>query len=461
MGLSTTNRCRREADGIEQMTARLRVGMLAPIAWRVPPAHYGPWERVVSILTEGLVARGVDVTLFATADSVTRARLVSVAPRGYAEDPALDAKVYECLHIAAAFEQASAGAFDLLHNHFDFLPLSFSRLISTPVVTTVHGFSSETILPVYRAYNSTTHLVAISAADRRDDLEYAATIHHGIPMDEFTLRNAPGEYLLFFGRIHPDKGAREAIDVARSTGQKLILAGIVQDAEYFRSKVQPFLDGQQIRYVGSVGPSERDALLGGATALLHLIQFDEPFGLSVIEAMATGTPVVAFRRGSMPELIHDGVSGFLVRAGDIDAVTTAVRRVPELQRADARRHVEEHFSADRMVDEYLRLYQRLLAQHPGMPGDNADNAVQLRRPRPVGARCDACHTRQSRVERSRDGLVSVCRRCARGVELATSDATEVIAAIVSRAPGGERRAMTRRLLARRTLHEARRQRKTE
>src|SRR6266516_3198981 len=204
------------------MTDRLRVGMLAPVAWRVPPLHYGPWERVVSILTEGLVASGVDVTLFATADSITRARLAAVAPRGYAEDSSLDAKVYECLHIAAAFEQASRGAFDIVHNHFDFLPLTYSRLVSTPVVTTVHGFSSERIMPVYRVYNSATHLVAISAADRRADLEYAATIHHGIPLDEFTFHAGSGSYLLFFGRIHPDKGAHEAIDVARQTGQKLI-----------------------------------------------------------------------------------------------------------------------------------------------------------------------------------------------------------------------------------------------
>src|SRR5436305_8579324 len=306
------------------MSERLRVGMLAPIAWRVPPVHYGPWERVVSILTEGLVARGVDVTLFATADSITRARLVAVAPRGYAEDSSLDAKVYECLHIAAAFEQASEGAFDILHNHFDFLPLTYSRLVSTPLVTTVHGFSSEQIVPVYRAYNSTTHLVAISAADRRADLDYAATIHHGIPLDEFTFRPDRGSYLLFFGRIHPDKGAREAIEVARRTGHKLILAGIVQDPEYFRTAVEPFLDGQQIQYVGSVGPTQRDVLLGGAIALLHLIHFEEPFGLSVVEAMATGTPVIAFSRGSMPELIADGSSGLLVSADDLEAAVAAV-----------------------------------------------------------------------------------------------------------------------------------------
>src|ERR1700716_670918 len=318
------------------MTDRLRVGMLAPVAWRVPPLHYGPWERVVSILTEGLVARGVDVPFFATSDSITRARLVAVAPRGYAEDSSLDAKVYECLHIAAAFEEASRGAVDILHNHFDFLPLTYSRLVATPVVTTVHGFSSERIVPVYRAYNSTTHLVAISAADRRADLEYAATIHHGIPLDECTFRPECGSYLLFFGRIHPDKGAREAIEVARQTGHNLILAGIVQDPEYFGTTVEPCLDGQRIRYIGSVGPSQRDALLGGAMALLHLIQFEEPFGLSVVEAMATGTPVIAYRRGSMPELIDDGVSGFLITAGDTDQAVSAVDRIGDLDRKAVR-----------------------------------------------------------------------------------------------------------------------------
>jgi glycosyltransferase involved in cell wall biosynthesis len=421
--------------------------MLAPVAWRVPPAHYGPWERVVSILTEGLVARGVDVTLFATADSITRAQLVAVAPRGYAEDASLEAKVYESLHIAAAFEQASSGAFDILHNHFDFLPLTYSRLISTPVVTTVHGFSSERIVPVYRAYNPSTHLVAISASDRRSDLTYAATIHHGIPLEEFTFHPEPGEYLLFFGRIHPEKGAREAIEVARRTGHKLILAGIIQDADYFRTSVEPFVDGQQIRYVGSVGPAERDQLLGGARALLHLIGFDEPFGLSVIEAMASGTPVIAYARGSMPELIEHGISGFLVEAGELESAVSAVSRLGELDRRVVRTHVELHFSADRMVDDYLRLYRRIL--------DRDDE----RRARPRGARCDACHTRRSHVQRSRDGLLTVCRQCARGAEVINSDSGEAIETVVSRAPVAERRALTRRLLARQTMHQSRRERR--
>src|SRR2546427_3184772 len=166
--------------------------MLAPISWRVPPRHYGRWEQVTSLLTEGLVAKGVDVTLFATADSVKTARLVATAPTGLSEDPALDAKVWESLHISAAFERSEE--FDVLHNHFDFLPLTYSRLVRTPVVTTIHGFSSERIVPVFRAYNDIGHYVAISEADRHPDLEYAATVHHGIPLEEFTFREQPGDY---------------------------------------------------------------------------------------------------------------------------------------------------------------------------------------------------------------------------------------------------------------------------
>src|SRR5579863_8362898 len=200
----------------------LRVGMLAPISWRVPPRDYGPWEQFASLLTEGLVDRGVDVTLFATADSITRARLVGTAPTGYSEDPALDAKVWESLHIAALFERADE--FDVIHNSFDFLPLTYSGLVDTPVVTTIRGFSSERILPVFEKYNARGHYVAISDADRHDSIDYAATIHHGIDMDAFLLAREPGDYLLFFGRIHPDKGTVEAIDVAERTDLPLIIA---------------------------------------------------------------------------------------------------------------------------------------------------------------------------------------------------------------------------------------------
>lgn len=341
--------------------------MLAPIAWRVPPRGYGPWERLVGLLTEGLVARGVDVTLFATADSLTSARLAAVCPRPYGEDPTIDAKVWECLHIAQVFQRADE--FDLIHNHFDFLPLSYSELVRTPVLTTIHGFSSERILPVYERYNGRTSYVAISAADRHPSLDYAATIHHGIALEEFTLRREPGDYLLFFGRIDAQKGTAAAVEVARRTGRQLLIAGIISDQAYFDELVAPHLDDEQVIYLGPVGPTRRDELLGGAYALLHLIDFAEPFGLSMVEAMACGTPVIAFGRGSVPEVVRDGETGFVVAT--IDEAAAAVPLVATLDRAGIRRHTATHFGRERMVDDYLRLYTTML-------GGRGDDSQQLR-----------------------------------------------------------------------------------
>ena len=337
--------------------------MLAPISWRVPPRHYGPWERVVSLLTEGLLARGVAVTLFATADSITEAALAGPCPRPYSEDDSLDPKVWECLHISEVFERA--GEFDLIHNHFDFLPLSYSALVDTPVVTTIHGFSSPRILPVFEKYNASSYYVSISDADRSPKLDYVATVHHGIALDEFTLRKDSDGSLLFFGRIHPEKGAAEAIEVARRSGRRLIIAGIVQDKAYFEREVAPHIDGDQVCYLGSVGPDKRAEVLGGADALLHLISFDEPFGLSMVEAMACGVPVIAFGRGSVPEVVVDGETGFIV--ADLDEATAAVQRLDELDRSAARKHVEDHFSTERMTDGYLGVYQEVLRRSRSQP----------------------------------------------------------------------------------------------
>ena len=332
--------------------------MLAPIAWRVPPRHYGPWELVVSRLTEGLVARGVDVTLFATADSITSATLEAVTPRPYEEDAAVDVKVAECLHVAAAFE--AAGELDVLHNHFDFLPLTYSRLVDIPLVTTIHGFSSERIVPVYRRYDDRVAYVAISDADRHPDLTYAATVHHGIPVDEVPVGSGSTEgTLVFFGRIHPDKGTAEAIEVAHRSGRPLVLAGIVQDQAYFDAEVRPHLDDDRVRFIGSVGPEERDEVLGSADALLHLVRFAEPFGLSMVEAMACGTPVIAAPLGAVPEVVVDGRTGFLV--ADVAAAVAAVGRLGEIDRAHCRAHVEAHFSVERMVDGYLEVYRQVCA----------------------------------------------------------------------------------------------------
>ena len=331
--------------------------MLAPISWRVPPRHYGPWELVVSLLTEGLVERGVDVTLFATADSVTSARLDAVCPRPLMEDPTLDAKVWEALHLANAFEHA--GALDLVHNHYDFLPLTYSRLISTPLVTTIHGFSSDRIRTVYRRYDDRVAYVSISDADRDPALNYAATVYHGIDLSDFTFRDGPGRRLVFLGRIHPDKGVADAIAVAEAVGLPLVIAGIVHDREYFDREIAPHLDGEAVRYVGPIGPRDRDALLGSAVALLHLVEFPEPFGLSMIEAMACGTPVIARRRGSVPEVIDEGVTGFVV--DDVAGAIAAVDRARSLDRRGVRTRAAERFSRDRMVDDYLRVYERVLA----------------------------------------------------------------------------------------------------
>lgn len=338
----------------------LRIGVISSIAHRTPPRSYGPWEQVASTLSDGLVALGHKVTLFATGDSVTSGHLHAEAPHGYEEDDRIDAKAYEALHIAAAFERAND--FDLISNQFDFLPLTYSRLVTTPVVTTVHGFSSERILPVYREYDDVAHYVAISDADRHPDLTYAATIHHGIELEPFTFRPDPGDYLLFLGRIHPDKGTHLAIELARRAGVPLLIAGIVQDHAYFRELVEPQIGVGDVRYLGAVGPAERDRLLGGALALVHLIGFAEPFGLSVVEAMATGTPVIAFPLGSMPELVRHGETGFLV--GNLDEAVEAVGRVASLRRHDCRADVEARFTASRMVADYAELFTRLVEGGP-------------------------------------------------------------------------------------------------
>jgi glycosyltransferase involved in cell wall biosynthesis len=336
----------------------VRIAVLAPISWRVPPRHYGPWELFSSILTEGLVARGHEVTLFATGDSQTSAVLSSVAPRGWSEDPSLDPKVAECLHISAVFERATE--FDIIHNSFDFLPLTYSGLTSTPVITTIHGFSSPQIVPVYEKYDERTFYVAISEADRHPSLKYLATIHHGIETARFTFSPDAGSYLAFFGRIHRDKGLVAAIDTANETGIPLRIAGIVQDELYFKREIAPRLDGDRVQFIGPVRAEDRSSFLGGALALLHLIDFDEPFGFSVVEAMACGTPVIAFDRGSMSEIIREESTGFVVT--DVKAAAEAARRVGELDREAVRADTVRRFDSNRMVDEYIVAYQRALVE---------------------------------------------------------------------------------------------------
>lgn len=333
----------------------MKIAILSPITWRTPPNHYGPWEQVASVLTESLVEKGIDVTLFATGDSATAGKLAHVCNKPLSEQPK-DAKVWECLHIAHVMERAAE--FDIIHNHYDFLPLSYSKLIDTPVITTIHGFSSPQILPVFKKYNASGHYVSISNSDRHPALNYLDTVYNGIDERQFNFEEMPQSYLLYFGRLHPHKGAHDAIEIARQTGIKLIICGLIQDEVYFETRVKPYINQTTIVYKGNVGPSERNHLLGRAMALLHPISFEEPFGLSVAEAMMCGTPVIAFNRGSMKELITDGKTGFLVNNNQ-EAIA-AIDKLAGINRYNCRRDALARFSRGKMAEHYINLYQQVL-----------------------------------------------------------------------------------------------------
>jgi len=338
------------------MNLNMKVAVLSPVAWRTPPRKYGPWEQVASNITEGLIEDGIDVTLFATADSITKGKLKAVCENSWSEHTELDPKVCECLHISNIMEQADK--FDLIHNNFDFLPLTYSRLIRTPMVTTIHGFSSPKILPVYKKYNSTSFYVSISNTDRSPELDYTATVYNGINIHEFTFRSEPKDYLLFFGRIHPEKGTSESIQIAKQSGRKLIISGLIQHQVYFDKKIKPYINDDDIVYVGNSGPGERDRLLGEAYVLLHPISFEEPFGLSVVESLLCGTPVIAFKKGAMPEIILDGKTGFLVNTTN-DAVK-AVNNIKSINRNYCREYAASKFSRQKMVEGYLEVYKKVL-----------------------------------------------------------------------------------------------------
>ena len=334
----------------------MRIGILGPISWRTPPRYYGAWETVTHNLTEGLVKRGHDVTLFATGDSITAARLHAVCPRPYSEDPDIDPNVWVPLHISEAMEMAAE--FDLLHSHLDFLPLTYSRLAGTPFLTTIHGFSSDAIKPIYFKY-ADQPFVSISDADRDPRLNYVATVYNGIDLAGFTFKSRPaGDYLLYLGRFHPEKGVHLAIDVARRAGVSLVISGIQQDQVYWDTQIAPHIDGDRVRFAGASDPLQRDELMGNALACLHLVTRPERFGLTIVESLACGTPVIAMDLGSPREILTDGVDGFLVNS--VEEAVDAVRRIGSIERHACRHSVEARFTADVMVDNYVGVYERLL-----------------------------------------------------------------------------------------------------
>jgi len=338
-----------------------KIAVLAPVAWRTPPRQYGAWETVAANIAEGLVSRGWDVTLFATRDSVTRAHLHAVVERGYEEDPAIDPKVAEYLHISEAFEHAAE--FDLIHSHYDFMALSWSRLVRTPVLTTIHGFSSPRIMPVYEKYRD-GYFVSISNSDRAPGLNYLATVYNGIDLSLYTHQKRAGEHLIFLGRIHPDKGVHLAIAVARLTGLPLIIAGIVQDQKYFREQVEPHLD-RTIRYIGPVDVPGKNELFASARALLHLNTIPERFGLVMAEANAAGVPVIAMDLGSCREVIIDRQTGFLVN--NVNEAVRALKHISAVDRGACRRRVEQCFSIETMVKSYERVYETIFDLEAAKP----------------------------------------------------------------------------------------------
>ena len=341
----------------------MRIGLLGPIAWRTPPRRYGPWEQVVAHLADGLVARGHEVVLLATGDSQTRARLEWVCPRPLGEDPTLDPKAYEFLHIGRALELARARAFDVLHNHLNAYPLVFSPLVDIPLVTTLHGSALLEQAPrlIYRRFRGLPY-VSISDAERQGlpELNYVATVYNGIDLAQFTFQPRPGTYLAFLGRISPKKGAHLAIEVARRTAIPLKMAALIppDERDFFETAIRPHLDGRLVEYVGEVGPRERDDFLGGALALLHLCTVPEPFGLALVEAQACGTPVIGMGLGAVPEVVQHGRTGFVVHS--LAEAVEAVGQLHRLDRHACRRWVEERFTVEKMVEGYERVYETVL-----------------------------------------------------------------------------------------------------
>ncbi len=332
-----------------------RIAVLAPVAWRTPPRAYGAWETVASNITEGLVARGwKNVTLFATKESVTDAKLEGWVERGYEEDKTQIPLVSTALHISKVMERADE--FDLVHNNFDYLPLTYLPFIKTPMLTTSHGFSDQDILRIYHEHKD-AYYVSISDSDRDPGLPYLATVYNGIDLSNLTFRETPGDKLVHYGRIHNDKGTHLAIEVAKKCGMDLIIAGIIQEQAYFDNLIKPHINNSSIQYIGPVNPVQRDALLKESYAVIHLNLIPERFGLVMAESNAAGVPVIAMDLGSCREVIADKQTGFLVNG--VDEAVEAVGKIRQIDRRKCRQRVEENFSIDCMAAGYEKVYEEI------------------------------------------------------------------------------------------------------
>lgn len=352
---------REQKKGREVPERKLRIAQVSPLFESVPPKYYGGTERVVSYLTEELVRQGHEVTLFASGDSVTRAKLVAPCRRSLRLDKnCMDQMAHHILMLEMLFKDTER--FDIIHFHIDYLHFPLCRRQKTPHVTTLHGrLDIPDLAPLYREFKDMP-LVSISDA-QREPLAWAnwqGTVYHGLPEDLYNFREKPGKYLAFLGRISPEKRVDRAIEIAKRLGMNIKIAAKVDkvNREYFEDVVEPLLKDPLVEYVGEIGEGEKDDFLGNAYALLFPIDWPEPFGLVMIEAMACGTPVIAYCRGSVPEVLQDGVTGFIVYS--LEDAVKAVENVPKIDRKKCRQVFEERFSATRMTRDYLKIYYKLV-----------------------------------------------------------------------------------------------------
>lgn len=350
----------------------MRIAMVAPLIESVPPSLYGGTERVVSVLTEELVSRGHEVTLFASGDSRTRARLLAPCPHGLRLDPeARDYIAYTLVELSQVYGRATE--FDVIHNHNDYLGFAFARLATTPTVTTTHGRLDLAEVRRIYGYYPEQRLVSISNDQRRwlPAANWVATVYNAIDLANYHFRAEPGDYLVFLGRISPEKRPDRAIEIARDVGMRLLIAAKIDavDRPYYEHAIEPLIRTNRglIEYIGEVNEREKDDLLGKAYAYLFPIDWPEPFGLTMAEAMATGTPVVAMRAGSVPEVVEHGVTGFVCQS--LRELIEAVPQVARLDRHACRAHIEQRFAPSVMAAGYERAYAAAIAEaRAGMLG---------------------------------------------------------------------------------------------
>ena len=342
--------------------SRLRIAQLAPLYERIPPKLYGGTERVVSYITEELVRRGHQVTLFASGDSETGALLVPGCPQSLRLAGKAELGGFLQLPMISDVFDGAANRFDVIHSHIDYWSFPFARLTNVPTVATMHGrLDVEELHPVYARYRSMP-LVSISDAQRTPLplMNWVDTIYHGLPRDLLRFSPGPGKYLAFLGRISPEKRPDLAIEVARRVGIPLKLAAKVDavDRDYFQTVIKPLLSAPDIEYIGEIGESEKSEFLGNALAFMFTIDWPEPFGLAMIEALACGTPVIARPCGSIPEVIRHGATGFIVKS--VEEMVAAVRDIGKLAREECRREFENRFTVEIMVDRYEQVYRQLI-----------------------------------------------------------------------------------------------------